>query len=82
LSGRDVQIVYTGLREGEKLHEELVGDGETDDRPVHPKISHASVPPLHPALLATAVGDDAWSLADSLLDTPTPTIGRPLLKSL
>ena len=60
LSGRDVEIVYTGLRDGEKLHEELVGDGETDDRPVHPKISHASVPPLHPSSLILAPEDGAW----------------------
>ena len=31
---------------GEKLHEELFGDGELDHRPRHPLISHAPVPPL------------------------------------
>ncbi len=46
MSGRDIGIVYTGLREGEKMHEELVGLGESDNRPVHPKISHTVVPPL------------------------------------
>lgn len=45
-SGKDIQIVYTGLRRGEKLHEELVGAGESDERPFHPKISHASVKSL------------------------------------
>jgi FlaA1/EpsC-like NDP-sugar epimerase len=54
MSGRDIGIVYTGLREGEKMHEELVGDGESDNRPVHPKISHTTVPALHPSQLATA----------------------------
>jgi FlaA1/EpsC-like NDP-sugar epimerase len=42
------QIVYTGLRPGEKLHEDLIGAGETDLRPLHPLISHVSVPPLDP----------------------------------
>jgi FlaA1/EpsC-like NDP-sugar epimerase len=43
-----VEIVYTGLRAGEKLHEELFGAGEKDVRPLHPLISHVSVPPLSP----------------------------------
>lgn len=48
LSGKDIEIVYTGLREGEKLHEELVGDGETEVRPFHAKISHAQSDSLSP----------------------------------
>ena len=46
LSGKSVPIVYTGLRPGEKLHEELLGDGEADSRPMHPLVSHIPVPPL------------------------------------
>ena len=45
-SERPIEIVYTGLRPGEKLHEVLFGDGEVDDRPRHPLISHVAVPPL------------------------------------
>jgi FlaA1/EpsC-like NDP-sugar epimerase len=41
-----VDIVYTGLRPGEKLHEKLFGNGEVDDRPIHQLISHVRVPPL------------------------------------
>jgi len=48
MSGRKVGIVFTGLREGEKLHELLRTDGEVDHRPMHPKISHAQVPELSP----------------------------------
>lgn len=47
-SGRHISICITGLRQGEKLHEELVGAGETDRRPIHPKISHTGAPPLSP----------------------------------
>lgn len=43
---RNVEIVYTGLREGEKMHEDLFGSGETDTRPVHPLVSHVDVPAL------------------------------------
>jgi FlaA1/EpsC-like NDP-sugar epimerase len=47
IANRSVHIVYTGLREGEKLHEELFGAGEEPDfRPVHPAISHVMAPPL------------------------------------
>ncbi|WP_197518518.1 nucleoside-diphosphate sugar epimerase/dehydratase [Mycobacterium sp. ACS1612] len=43
----DIEIVYTGLRAGEKLHEELFGPGEIrDHRPSHPLVSHVTVPPL------------------------------------
>ncbi|AGN21043.1 dTDP-glucose 4,6-dehydratase transmembrane protein [Corynebacterium glutamicum MT] len=48
MSGKDIDIVFTGLREGEKMHEELVGDGETEDRPFHSKISHAHAESLAP----------------------------------
>ncbi|MGV9212417.1 polysaccharide biosynthesis protein [Micromonospora sp. RB23] len=43
-----VPIVYTGLRPGEKLHEDLFGQGEADRRPLHPLISHVTVPVLDP----------------------------------
>lgn len=47
-SRRQVEVVFTGLRVGEKLHEDLIGGGETDERPLHPKISHTAVSPLSP----------------------------------
>lgn len=50
-SGKDIDIVFTGLRHGEKLHEELVGDGEGNERPFHPKISHAHVDTITPDVL-------------------------------
>jgi len=51
MSGKDVEIIYTGLRPGEKLHEELVGTGELDKRPLHPKISHTRAMEQDPAKL-------------------------------
>ena len=37
--GVDAEIVYTGLRPGEKLHEELIVEGEDVMRTSHPKIT-------------------------------------------
>ena len=45
-SGREVDIVFTGLRPGEKLIEDLLGQGESDQRPYHPLIRQVPVPPL------------------------------------
>ena len=50
---REIEIVYTGLRPGEKISEDLLGHGEADDRPRHPLISQVLVPPLAPADLAS-----------------------------
>src|SRR5690606_436228 len=36
--GKDIDIVYTGVRPGEKLFEELVNDGETVRKTSHEKI--------------------------------------------
>lgn len=50
-SGKAIDVVFTGLRPGEKLHEELMGENEWGQRPLHPMISHVSVPPLDPDLV-------------------------------
>jgi FlaA1/EpsC-like NDP-sugar epimerase len=49
---RQVDIVYTGLREGEKLTEDLLGREERDERPYHPLIRHVPVAPLAPEEVA------------------------------
>ncbi|WP_230748431.1 nucleoside-diphosphate sugar epimerase/dehydratase [Brevibacterium sp. CCUG 69071] len=47
LSGRsDAQIVYTGLRPGEKLTEALLSPGEVDSRPTHPLITQVPIAPI------------------------------------
>ena len=44
LSGaKDVEIKYTGLRDGEKLYEELLNDEEQTKPTIHPKIKIAKV---------------------------------------
>lgn len=48
MSGKDIAIVYTGLRSGEKLHEELIGIRESNERPIHPSISHTMIDAIHP----------------------------------
>jgi FlaA1/EpsC-like NDP-sugar epimerase len=45
--GAPIDIVFTGLREGEKMHEDLFADHEPqNDRPAHPMVSHVGVPPI------------------------------------
>ncbi|MHA6967261.1 polysaccharide biosynthesis protein [Glutamicibacter bergerei] len=51
MSGKRVEIVFTGLREGEKLHEVLVGEHENLVRPFHPQISHTHADSLSPDCL-------------------------------
>jgi FlaA1/EpsC-like NDP-sugar epimerase len=51
-----LEIVFTGLRRGEKMNEDLIADGEIDDRPIHHLISHVAVPPLMLDGLATDSG--------------------------
>ena len=44
---KDIKIVYTGLRPGEKLYEELLTDKETTKPTHHPKIKIAMVQKMH-----------------------------------
>ncbi|UNK70119.1 nucleoside-diphosphate sugar epimerase/dehydratase [Microbacterium sp. H1-D42] len=54
MSGKSVEIIFTGLRHGEKLHEELVGSRENLERPFHPKVSHTRADPISPERLDKA----------------------------
>ena len=44
----DVEIVFTGLRPGEKMHEILFSEDENGQKHQHSMISHVAVPPLDP----------------------------------
>ena len=59
-SQKSVAIEIVGLRSGEKVHEELFGDGEIDTRPQHPLISHVPVNPIDAQVLE-AMPQDARS---------------------
>ena len=48
-----IEIVFTGLRPGEKLHEDLVSAHEQGDCRVHPLISHVAVEPLDVGAVAS-----------------------------
>ena len=56
-SQKSVAIEIVGLRSGEKVHEELFGDGEIDTRPEHPLISHVPVTPISRDVLVTSPQD-------------------------
>jgi FlaA1/EpsC-like NDP-sugar epimerase len=45
-SGQKIEILFTGLRPGEKLHETLYAESENVQIRNHPKIMHTSVKPL------------------------------------
>ncbi|WP_426573434.1 polysaccharide biosynthesis protein [Aquihabitans sp. McL0605] len=64
-SDRPIEIVYTGLRPGEKLHEVLFGAEELGSSPIHHRISHVAVPPLSTKQLPVprARASDAETLA-------------------
>lgn len=62
-SGRNIKVVYTGLRPGEKLHEKLIGETEEGSRPKHPLVTHVRVKPL----AADEVVEDAREDPDAAL---------------
>lgn len=51
-SGKNIEIVFTGIREGEKLHEVLFSGMEDSTATTHPLISRVGVPPRAPTVLA------------------------------
>jgi FlaA1/EpsC-like NDP-sugar epimerase len=66
-SGKPIKIEVVGLRVGEKIHEELFGAGELDERPRHPLISHVTAKSIDQTSL-TINPKDSRELMIRLLD--------------
>jgi FlaA1/EpsC-like NDP-sugar epimerase len=64
--GVDAPVVFTGLRPGEKLHEQLIGVDECPTRPHHPLVDHVVVPPLDPTAAANINISDPGRLREAL----------------
>ncbi|GAA4706386.1 nucleoside-diphosphate sugar epimerase/dehydratase [Nocardioides conyzicola] len=67
--GGKAKIEFTGLRPGEKMHEDLFGEGEPRDvRPEHPMVSHVPVPAVsRRSTDEIAVSGPPESIVDELL---------------
>ncbi len=63
-SERDVAIEFIGIRPGEKLKEDLWGEGETSGTTSHPKILRVASAPIDPAWL-----DDEVAELDRLVES-------------
>lgn len=74
MSGRKIEIKFTGLRPSEKLHEQLTGDDEIKAGDQHPKISHTHAASLAPDELdfpawLQRCQDEAGEIAPSIDDS-------------
>jgi FlaA1/EpsC-like NDP-sugar epimerase len=80
-SGRDVDVVFTGLRPGEKLTEQLLGSGEQVGPAIHPKIRQVLVPALSPLDLTEfefdVMNGEQESVIERLQATATGAIRMP-----
>jgi FlaA1/EpsC-like NDP-sugar epimerase len=88
--GRDIDIVFSGMRPGEKLYEELFVSGEKYERTLHEKIfiacnASALVPyaldeAIHMLELATARHDTV--LIEQMLRLLVPQLNRPEIEKV
>lgn len=70
LSGVDIKIKFTGLRDGEKLYEEVLNEKETTLPTVHPKIlvakvreyDYTTINDTYTELVQTSLSSDAMSI--------------------
>lgn len=65
LSGRDdIEVLYTGLRPGEKLSEELFTPGEDVQQSQHPLVTQVEVASIQPASIHHATALDGASIGE------------------
>lgn len=76
--GRDVQIVYTGLRPGEKIHESLHHPDERNRRTAHPKILQAESRSVDAANFQRTLA----ALRTAVADYDAPRLHRLLRESV
>ncbi|GAB2576449.1 hypothetical protein Aab01nite_13030 [Paractinoplanes abujensis] len=78
LAGRPVDVVFTGLRPGEKLGDVLFAAGEIDHRPHHPMIAHVAVPPVDPDHVRDLTApSSSEALTARLAELCAPWVSRP-----
>jgi FlaA1/EpsC-like NDP-sugar epimerase len=75
-SGKNIEIVYTGLRHGEKLHEVLFGDAEVAARSAHPLINAVQVDAIAPRDVEMRLAELGMSVD---LRSSTKTVVLPAL---
>ena len=75
----DIEIVFTGLRPGEKLYEELSHGNESVTATEHPKITRLVSPPMPQSDIKVFLADLADALDDGVYD---PSILRELLAAM
>ena len=62
--GEDIEIVFTGMRPGEKLFEELGTSADEVDRTRHEKVFVGKIPPLAPETVMAAMSRLAGVVQD------------------
>ena len=74
--GKDIKIIYTGLRPGEKLYEELLTDKETTLATHHPKIMKASVEKIQGDLIIQKIDEMRKNLYEISVNKIVQIIGE------
>ena len=80
MSGRkDVGIIYTGLRPGEKLGEDLFSDNEIRHETSHSLVTRVSVPSIDPQVVGraqhqTPEAGATWMRAEAAMRIPQPDV--------